>query len=646
MKLRRRKGATLGLVAVSVLVIIMIGVGCFFLAKICGGAKEVNNATDAGTLNIARAALRSQDASVPIAAYPDFASLADTKYGPVGGGLGMTLYTYNRAVAQALLVALNAQQEGTAQAGTSASNEYTELTKLGQALTTALQTQATLQNRFNQVNTGNNGANAGNSLKMFGNNAINEVAYNVQWMKQGGSTNIWFYGDNNAGQPSALPPTANYTGNLVSPGTLNFTPQGIPAAQGGASDAYPQQPAGSLGKYMSGYSPIQVTTPNGTLSFIGVPVFPQQNPHLVSASDFQHAPTNFVPPGGGSTPPNAFSVQSQSLDKQGSQGFVVGSNNMGGSLACAIVGCTVGGTSSFISQQTSPVHFAGSLPGGYVLISNRSAAAPPGNPPSWNNPVSYDDSNNIFNHELNAQGNEGDIMSVQSSGGYVFYDDQSSAAPSSNGGQTISQWTAYNNPANSIPPGTADPVAPQQWNLNGTTMTGPPPISANMFVADGNGGAYASSGSTVNAPTTVNQAAVVAALKHVGSGEDCMNQMNSPPYYPTDAGCGGNSLTSMSTAYGRGNGPSVGGTASPTMWSNVDNIKSQIIEAFHFRPTSLTLGPYSGGGPGGVNAIPAASGLGSYKANMTDPEIANNITSANPNSRWTAALSTVCLVRS
>jgi len=75
------------------------------------------------------------------------------------------------------------------------------------------------------------------------------------------------------------------------------------------------------------------------------------------------------------------------------------------------------------------------------------------------------------------------------------------------------------------------------------------------------------------------------------------------------------------------------------MWSNVDNIKSQIISAFHFRPTSLTLGPYSGGGPGGAGAIPAASGLGSYKANMTDPEIANNITSANPNSRWTAALS-------
>jgi hypothetical protein len=51
---RRRKGATLGLVASCVLVIIVLGMGVFFLAKLFGGGREVANATDAGTLSIAK----------------------------------------------------------------------------------------------------------------------------------------------------------------------------------------------------------------------------------------------------------------------------------------------------------------------------------------------------------------------------------------------------------------------------------------------------------------------------------------------------------------------------------------------------------------------------------------------------------------
>ena len=81
MKPRRRKGATLGLVAVSLLVIIVIGVGCYFLIKLCGGGREVGNSTDAGTLNVAKYALRSTLASAPIPSdsngYQFFAGCAD-----------------------------------------------------------------------------------------------------------------------------------------------------------------------------------------------------------------------------------------------------------------------------------------------------------------------------------------------------------------------------------------------------------------------------------------------------------------------------------------------------------------------------------------------------------------------------------------
>lgn len=53
MILHRKKGATLGLVAVCVFVVIVLGVGFFILSKIIGGEREVANATDAGVLTVA-----------------------------------------------------------------------------------------------------------------------------------------------------------------------------------------------------------------------------------------------------------------------------------------------------------------------------------------------------------------------------------------------------------------------------------------------------------------------------------------------------------------------------------------------------------------------------------------------------------------
>jgi hypothetical protein len=60
-----------------VLVVIVIGVGFFFLSKIIGGGREVANATDAGALNVAKQAIRrgavnlttaaDQENSVPFA---------------------------------------------------------------------------------------------------------------------------------------------------------------------------------------------------------------------------------------------------------------------------------------------------------------------------------------------------------------------------------------------------------------------------------------------------------------------------------------------------------------------------------------------------------------------------------------------------
>ena len=52
MTVRRQRGATLGLAAACVLVVIVIGVGFFFLSKIIGGGREVANATEIGRAHV------------------------------------------------------------------------------------------------------------------------------------------------------------------------------------------------------------------------------------------------------------------------------------------------------------------------------------------------------------------------------------------------------------------------------------------------------------------------------------------------------------------------------------------------------------------------------------------------------------------
>jgi len=574
MKPRRRKGATLGLVAVSVLVIIVIGVGCFFLAKICGGGREVTNATDAGVLNVAKEALRSQ--YVAVSPPVDFTSVGDPSANPAIQGK-ITMYTYNRAVAQALLVALNAQQENTGNAIGNASTVFGELQTIGTQLTALLNAQATLQGQFNLV------AND-NSLKMYGNNAMSEKAggYQVAFMKTGGQTNIWF-------NPQEFPVSVAGL-NLVPAGTVDKKPSMV-----GDPNAYQD-------KYMVGYQAITVPTVN--LSFMGVPVFPQQTPHLVSLHDFNLA---LASPSAG-TPPNAFSIQSQNLDSK--------SNTVGGAISCAIVGCATGGNSA----KTDPVDFAGDIPGGYIEIANRSAANPP--PGGWGSPTVFDDNNNIFNHELNSQGNEGDPMSIQSGGNFIFYDPNSSSQPCPNGSQAIQAWAAYNDPANASN-ATADPVSPATWTYPatpapGTVNTGPPPIPSNLFVTQPGGGF---------APATATDLEAMGANP---VSKDCMSELNSPPYYPTSAACSGNSLGSMNSAFGRSTAglPGSGGDT-PQMWSLVDSVKSDIINAFNSGTIPATASA-TAGGPGGAGqsitftgepSQTQASGIGAYKVGLTDGQI-------------------------
>jgi len=337
MKTRRRQGATLGLVAVCVLVIIVVGIGCFFLAKIFGGGREVANATDAGALNIAKNAMKTKDPGDRVAISLSDPKYADFKYcaDPISSN-EINLRTYNRAVAQALLVAMNAEQETTAgatQANPHAQTVLANLNALGLELNNKLK-DPKIVSFFSQDNKGNQFSN---DTRMWGNNGVNaQNAVVSRYMKHGESTNVYFYGATLAG--------LNLPGNWSSKGT----------------DKKP--PPSSTGSYLRGYEAMSVP---GVGNVMGVPVFPQQNPHLVALADFQSPNAN---PPSTTIPPNSFSISTSS--KEGKTGL------MGGAVAAAIIGSVM---SNAGNSGAANFQFPAAIPGGYLEIENLASGPVPAN---------------------------------------------------------------------------------------------------------------------------------------------------------------------------------------------------------------------------------------------------------------------------
>lgn len=354
---RRSKGATLSLVAVIILVIITLGVGCYFLAKILGGGQEVTNATDAGTLNVARLSIVM---AVPDSQVPTI--FKDMEY-PAKSGI--SLLSYNRCVAKALMIAINANQENSSTAVSNVqSTIFPELDALGKALTKVLNSPQTVFN----------GNPLANSMKMWGNNAV--TAYSpsgpvVAYMKPGGATNVYFTKDQ-----------FTYT---ASNGTQTTFPAfGIPLS---SDTAYQPLPNGT--QYLAGYAPIRL--PGFSSAIYGVPVFPQQRPHLVSLGPFLGAAN----PAYGNTPPNSFRCATNSKDSK--------TNAFGGAVACAIVGAvggSIGGGGIGGAGGGGPLgsgfQFFGAIPNGYIEFDNAAANS---KPPGYD-PADYEQ--NIYNNELSA----------------------------------------------------------------------------------------------------------------------------------------------------------------------------------------------------------------------------------------------------
>jgi hypothetical protein len=333
MKRSRTSGATTGLIVVCVLAILALAGGFYGLAMLLGGSKELLSAVDSGVLNTAKQAIDHRFVRVTTTdvGAPDFAALGDR---PLGGP-DMSLLTYNRAVGQTLLVALNAQAEKTSQAINNANSEVAELKCLGSALKHRILKSGALNLYFDDL--------AGrNSTKMMGQKSSVEREGEIAgaFARQGAKTNVYF-------NPVSLPFGANISKLVEVNGIRSSTNE----------------------PFIKGYELFDIGLVYG---IAGVPVFPQNKPHLVSLDDFTNgakAPAVYLPP-------NIF---------QATAGVTNADNGRAArSVACALVG-------------SLGLDYEASIPRGYIRIHNLNSAdivngvAPPGD---------VDGSNWIFNNEL------------------------------------------------------------------------------------------------------------------------------------------------------------------------------------------------------------------------------------------------------
>ncbi len=305
MKIRRNSGAALPLIAATAVVLVMVALCFFWLSLQIGGSRELMHATDAGSLSVAKYAIRKPDVTLD-------QSEENVNFGGLMDKGNVSLANYNRIVGQTLLVSLNAQAEGTANAKANADKLIDVVQgpdSIATRLTKALSSPDKMDGHFTA-------ASFVNSVRMLGKTALtqaDDAQYAVAYLDERTATNVDL-------DPSTLPLS---NGNPIS------VPAGITGKEKSKKNF----------AFISGYAPIKI--PGMSKSLTGVPVEPGQAPHLVSSKTF--AENLNVPKGAGNVPPNSFRLGGTAENARG--------------ISCAIVGAL-------------DTQFTASIPRGYIVIHN------------------------------------------------------------------------------------------------------------------------------------------------------------------------------------------------------------------------------------------------------------------------------------
>jgi hypothetical protein len=362
MHTKRRRGATLAIVAVTSFLLVLIGLGLFWAIRFMAGGRQLQSAVDSGSLNVAKQAIASpqlrviqtatfngpydiSDATTQAAIQSNFSALADTN---TGNGQ-IDLRVYNRLVGQALLVAMNAAADGqdfsppktpSTTGITRAQNVIKLLTDptngIGPNLTKRLQNGSELDNNFNNLV-----QLASLSVLQVGDSAMsNRPAGDVSYMLQPTATNTYA------------------TNVYISSAEVNNVIP--PAFQNSFKNTLSLSKYGNY--YLTGYSFLDVAgiTDDVSVGLMGVPLRPRQAPHLVDGTDFDASKTApYLSAGLPLVPPNAFKSGGEATAPNG-----LGQLNF---ISCSIAG----------SIDTT-AEYSMSMPGGFIVVANGAGTDPVG----------------------------------------------------------------------------------------------------------------------------------------------------------------------------------------------------------------------------------------------------------------------------
>lgn len=331
---RQKNGSTIWLVIAGILILAIIGIAFIYISRIMSGGMEVANAVDAGTLNVAKQALVRPSVDVGSGDLTQFAGLGED-----GSNNEINLATYNRAVALAIMVAANAEDENTAEARNHARLVFIRLKQLQAALSARFDENLSLGGAFINCAEPNAPRMLGPSSTVRDQGTIQSGYFHV-----GGASNIYFV-DNQ------LPPGRDLSQFLVSDAAAGTAPGGH--------------------RWLAGYKPISI----GQETYYATPVFPGKTPHLISQRDFGGIDAIAgVPTPGQAVLPNCFRKCGMAVSQQ--------SNSDLQSQASAVVGAL---------NRQYPARF----PKGYIRIVN-----PNGLNPGYGGSLVSDGSNDLFNKEL------------------------------------------------------------------------------------------------------------------------------------------------------------------------------------------------------------------------------------------------------
>ncbi len=241
---RRSSGGVILLAIAMVLITLMIGAALVMVCKVVFNQREATNSADAAALNVAKEAGYNPTVNVLAIGTPEFAGLGENR------GNDISLLSYNNAVAKTIVVALSAEEEDTPEAMRSARYMKGQLDKLASALVNKIRSSDQLQQAFDQM--------AGANFLRVSQSSKIQRSGDFEWS---------YYG---AGEASSI----------------YFDPASMSEESFAKIDKFlkkdgPGSPHGQY--YVKGYEPIVLAG----VTIEALPVFPGEQPHLISNGDFQ-----------------------------------------------------------------------------------------------------------------------------------------------------------------------------------------------------------------------------------------------------------------------------------------------------------------------------------------------------------------------